>query len=75
MNEMAGVTSGKSGFFRLFTPAWNKACAVETAQSAFRGTGLFPVNRYAIPQSAYEPSRTSERNIEEVMDVAQVSTP
>lgn len=72
VSAAAGVTSGKAGFFGLFTPAWNKACAVETAQAGFRGTGLFPVNRCAIPQSAYEPSRTSERELETTSAAEQV---
>ena len=72
VNELAGVTAGKSGFFKIFTAAWNAACTVEMAQSAFRGTGLFPVNRHAIPENAYEPSRSSERELEPILAVEQV---
>ena len=72
VNDMAGITSGKSGFFRIFTPAWNKACSVETAQSGFRGCGLFPVNQRVIPKGAYEPSHTSERDLEPVTTAGQV---
>jgi len=42
----------KSHFFRVFNPASQVATTVENAQSAFRSTGLFPVNINAIPAEA-----------------------
>ena len=35
---------------------------VETAQAAFRGTGIFPLDKSAIPAAAFAPSLTSERS-------------
>jgi len=61
VRKTGGRSLGKPGFFSVFTPAWTKSCTVETAQSGFRATGIFPLNRNIIPDSAYAPSDTSER--------------
>jgi len=36
--------------------------SVANAQGAFRGSGLFPCNSAAIPDHAYAPSSTTERD-------------
>jgi DDE superfamily endonuclease len=59
--KSGGRSLGKSGFFSILTPAWTKSCTVEIAQSGFRATGIFPLNRNIIPESAFAPSETSER--------------
>jgi hypothetical protein len=52
----------KQEFFELFTPVWNKCSTTEIlCQSGFRATGMFPVNKNAIPEVAYAPSATTER--------------
>jgi len=61
VRRTGGRNLGKPGFFSVFTPAWTKSCSVEIAQSGFRATGIFPLNRDIIPDSAYAPSATSER--------------
>jgi len=61
VRRTGGRSLGKPGFFSVFTPAWIKSCSVEIAQSGFRATGIFPLNRNIIPDSAYAPSETSER--------------
>ena len=61
VRRTGGRSLGKLGFFSVFTPAWTKSCTVETAQSGFRATGIFPLNRDIIPDSVYAPSETSER--------------
>jgi len=61
VNRSAGKSLGKHGFFSIFTPELTAACIAETAQAGFRGCGVFPVNRNAVPASAYAPSETSER--------------
>lgn len=61
VRRTGGRNLGKPGFFAVFTPAWTKSCSVEIAQSGFRATGIFPLNRDIIPDSAYAPSATSER--------------
>ena len=62
VNRSGGKSLGKGGFFSMFTPAWTAACVAETAQAGFRGCGIFPVNRNAVPANAYAPSETSERS-------------
>ena len=46
---------------------WNKCTTVEICQNAFRATGIFPINRFAIglPDIAYAPSHTTERCLPE----------
>jgi hypothetical protein len=66
VSRTGGRNLGKSGFFAIFTPAWTKSCSTEIAQSGFSGTGIFPVNRHAIPDEAYAPSETSERPLNSV---------
>jgi len=55
VGETGGRRLMKSEFFTLFTPVWNKCTTVEICQSAYRATGLFPVNRSAIPESLLRP--------------------
>ena len=61
--DTAGRKLEKKDFFLIFNPAFNKSVNVENAQGAFRGTGLFPFNEHAIPDRAFEPSTTSEREL------------
>lgn len=58
--EHGGKKLGKSDFFKVFTPAWNKAKSVENAQSGFRKTGLCPYNRSAIEDRVFAPSSTTD---------------
>jgi len=44
---------------------WNKCTTVEICQNAFRATGIFPINRFAIPDVAFAPSHTTERCLPE----------
>lgn len=61
-----GRSLNKSAFHSVFTPAWNKAATRENAVSGFTATGIFPLNQYAIPDSAFGPSESSERPVCEV---------
>jgi hypothetical protein len=70
MRESGGKKPDKKQFFKLFEPTWRKAATVETAQSGFRETGTFPLNRQAINPEVFEPSRTSERQLESVSEVS-----
>ena len=60
-HDTVGKRVEKSDFFRVFSPAFDKAMTVENAQSAFRCTGLYPLNRNAIPKDAYNPSTVFDR--------------
>ena len=65
VGETGGRRLMKTEFFTLFTPVWNKCTTVEICQNAFRATGIFPVNRLAIPDVAFAPSHTTERCLPE----------
>ena len=64
MRENGGRKPDKKQFFKLFQCAWTKAATIETAQSGFRETGTFPVNRKAIKPEVFAPSQTSERQLD-----------
>ena len=70
----AGRKLEKKDFFRVFTAVWLKSVTVANAQGAFRGTGLFPVNLSAIPDHAFEPSSTTERERESSEESGQIVT-
>ena len=61
IRDTGGRKPDKKEFFRLFEAAWKGAASVATAQSGFRESGTFPVNRNAISAEVFEPSKTSDR--------------
>jgi len=61
MRQTGGRKPDKKQFFKLFEAAWKQAASVSTAQSGFRESGTFPVNRNAIRPELFEPSKTSDR--------------
>jgi len=60
--RVGGACLQRDEFFGIFSVVWQKAATVETAQNGFRSTGLFPVNRSAIPETAFCPSLNTERS-------------
>ncbi|KAG5278319.1 hypothetical protein AALO_G00097640 [Alosa alosa] len=58
---MAGQKLSRMEFFTVFSRAWAKAATVENAQAGFRGTGMFPLNKDILPETAFAPSKTTER--------------
>jgi len=64
IRETGGKAPSKKQYFELFIPAWQKAASIDTAQSGFRETGMFPVNVQAILSHAFEPSQTTERPLD-----------
>jgi len=56
-----GACLPKTEFFKLFSKVWLKSATVQIAQNGFRSTGLFPLNPGAIPDSVFEPSKTTDR--------------
>lgn len=63
IRKRGGKKPDRKEFFERFVPTWVKTASVETAQSGFRETGMFPVNDSLIPRHAFEPSLTTERPI------------
>jgi hypothetical protein len=62
VRESGGRRLTKSEFFfQVFTPVWKTCTTVEICQNGFRATGLFPCNRNAIPEVAFAPSLTTDR--------------
>ena len=59
--DTAGRKLEKKDFFIVFNQAWDYGVTTENCQGGFRGTGLFPFNRNAIPDCAFAPSATTER--------------
>ena len=64
LRENGGRKPKKTEFFSIFSSAWLLSTTVETAQVGFRGTGLFPLNSKVIPEHAFTPSLTTEREYE-----------
>ncbi|CAL8265554.1 unnamed protein product [Merluccius merluccius] len=58
---MAGQKLSRMEFFPVFSRAWAKAATVKNAQAGFRGTGMFPLNKDVLPETAFAPSKTTER--------------
>jgi len=61
LRKTGGRKPDKKQFFKLFEAAWREAATVATAQSGFRESGTFPMNRNAIRPEVFEPSKTSDR--------------
>jgi len=74
MRQTGGKKTDKKQFYKLFQSAWKNSATVETAQSGFRQTGIFPVNRNAIPVEVFEPSKTTERRSQTVTKEGTSST-
>lgn len=62
--QSCGMKLPKLQFFSVFTEAWQKTATVENAQSGFRATGMFPVNRNVISADFFSPSATTERALQ-----------
>ena len=53
-----GIT--KSEFFSVFNIAWEKAMTPSNIKAGFKRTGIWPINRAAIPSYVSEPSKMCE---------------
>jgi len=71
LRETGGRKPDKKQFFKLFQAAWKEAASVATAQSGFRESGTFPVNRDQIRPEVFEPSKTSERPMNSAVSVIE----
>ncbi|XP_070546834.1 uncharacterized protein [Ptychodera flava] len=59
MKKNPGQIVTRHDFCGLLRDAYFKTCTVEKAVSAFKATGIFPLNNHAIPIEAFGPSRTT----------------
>ena len=47
----------KSKFLQVFNVAWDKSMTPKAIKAGFKHTGIWPVNRQAIPDYVREPSK------------------
>ena len=59
MHKFNRATGGrgiaKSEFFSVFNVAWEKAMTPSNIKAGFKHTGIWPINRAAIPSHVLEP--------------------
>ena len=55
-----GEASPRQEFFSVFNVAWEKAMTPTSTQAGVKRTGIWPINRAAIPSYFSEPSKISE---------------
>ena len=53
----------KYRFGALFNAAWERSATIANATSGFRASGIYPFDPSAIPNEAYLPSETTEREL------------
>lgn len=61
MRKNHGKIITRYQFCALFKSSWLKCATVMNAESAFRSTGIFPLNEQIIPNDAYEASETTNQ--------------
>ena len=66
MRQNPGGNITKHRFGPLFTAAWGKSASVSNATS-----GIHPFDPNAIPEEAFAPSETTEREMEAVINQEQ----
>ena len=66
MRKNPGKVITRYQFCGLFKSAWLKTSTPSNAESAFRATGIVPLNEDIIPPSAFEASETTNRPIAEM---------
>ena len=61
-------------FPSLFRKAWDQSVTCSNIKSGFKARGIIPLNRAAIPESAFAPSDPSDCPLDESPDNAPVAT-
>ena len=59
-HRAAGRAITKGEFFQVFNMAWERAMTPKAIKAGYKRTGIWPVNRQAIPNYVREPSKLSE---------------
>ncbi|XP_072563100.1 uncharacterized protein [Paramormyrops kingsleyae] len=62
----------RTDFFAVFTRAWEKAAVAQSAQTGFRGSGVYPVNINAT--NHFRPSITTEWVMDHSRNTTQLSS-
>ena len=58
--KAAGRAITKGEFFQVFNLVWERAMILKAIKAGYKRTGIWPVNRQAIPNYVREPSKLSE---------------
>ena len=58
--KTAGRAITKGEFFQVFNVSWERAMTSKAIKAGYKRTGIWPVNRQAIPNYVREPSKLSE---------------
>ncbi len=64
--ENPGFVVTKRTFSRVFVTSFDRAARTDVVQAAFKCSGIWPVNRFAIDDSAFAPAKTF--SIESISD-------
>lgn len=64
MRDNRGKNINRYVFCELFNSAYSKSATHQNASSGFLATGIWPLNRNAIPAEAYAPSETTNRSLQ-----------
>ena len=70
-----GLVVSKGTFSHVFVPAFDRAARPVVIKAAFKCSGIWPVNRNAIEDSAFAPARTfqSQSNVDSTPSTTQTS--
>ena len=74
MRQNPGGNITKYRFGPLFAAAWGKSASVSNATSGFRACGIHAFNPEAIPNDAFAPSETTERELAALIPPIQEQT-
>ena len=61
--RVGGGSIQKLEFFFVFNVAWEKAMTSKNIKASYRSTGIWPVNRAAIPSHVTEPSKICKSKV------------
>lgn len=63
----------KMRFGGIFSAVWDKTMTMSNIKAGFRATGIYPLNREAIPEIAFAPSTASQNQDQEPQQQQQMS--
>ena len=61
--KVGGRSIQKSEFFSVFNVAWEKSMTSKNIKAGYKRTGIWPVNRAAIPSYIIEPSKICKSKV------------
>ena len=73
--ENPGIVVTKRTFSRVFVTAFERSARPDVVKAAFKCSGIWPVNRFAIDASAFSPAKTFHKSEDEVQTTASLEEP